>query len=78
MPAAWDDFRFGLKHDSHFGRVAMVGDKTWEEWMVRFCRPFPGVAVMNFNVSESDLAWVWLREKNLSDPQQMKKEKYVS
>ncbi len=75
LPAAWDDLVFGLKHYSDFGRIAMVGDRKWEEWMVRFCKPFTRANVMYFDASECDLAWVWLREENLSSPEEIRKER---
>jgi hypothetical protein len=40
LRAAWDDLEFGLKHYSDFERIAMVGDRKWEEWMANFCKPF--------------------------------------
>src|SRR5438093_13617821 len=31
--AMWDDLKFSLSHASQIERVAMVGDKKWEEWV---------------------------------------------
>ena len=36
LHAAWDDFRFGMRHYRDFDRIAMVGDRRWEEWMATF------------------------------------------
>ena len=41
LHAAWDDFKFSLKHYSDFERIAMVGDRKWEKWMANFCKPLP-------------------------------------
>jgi hypothetical protein len=38
--AMWDDIKFDLKHFSDIERLAMVGDKKWEQGMAAFCRPF--------------------------------------
>ncbi len=62
LHAAWDDLKFGIKHFSDFERIAMVGDKKWEEWMVRFCKPFTHVKLKYFDASEAEAAWKWLRE----------------
>ena len=62
LHAAWDDFKFGLKHFSDFERIAMVGDRKWEQWMAGFCKPFTRAAVKYFDASEVDAAWKWLRE----------------
>ena len=29
--AAWDDFKFGVKHRSAFDKMAIIGNKKWEE-----------------------------------------------
>ena len=62
MHAAWDDFKFALKHYSDFERIAMVGDRKWEKWMASFCKPFTKAKVKYFDRSEVDAAWKWLRE----------------
>jgi hypothetical protein len=62
LHAAWDDLKFGVRHYSDFGRIAMVGDKQWEEWMARFCRPFTRATVKYFDACEEEAAWAWLRE----------------
>jgi SpoIIAA-like len=62
LHAAWDDLKFGIKHFSDFERIAMVGDRKWEEWMARFCKPFIHAAVRYFDASEAEAAWAWLRE----------------
>ncbi len=62
LHAAWDDMKFGAKHFSDFERIAMVGDKKWEEWMAKVCKPFSKASVKYFDVSEAGAAWVWLCE----------------
>lgn len=29
--AAWDDFKFGVKHRNSFNKIAIIGNKKWEE-----------------------------------------------
>jgi hypothetical protein len=60
--AAWDDLKFAAGHYSDFERIAMVGDRKWEEWMARLCKSFSQAAVRYFAVSEVEAAWAWLRE----------------
>jgi hypothetical protein len=62
LHAAWDDFKFGLKHYSDFERIAMVGERKWEAWVSRVCKPFTKATVKYFDKSEVDKAWTWLRE----------------
>jgi len=63
MHAAWDDFKFGVKHYSDFERIAMVGDRRWEKWMASFCKPFTRAKVKFFESSQVEAAWQWLREE---------------
>jgi hypothetical protein len=62
MHAAWDDLKFGLKHFSDFERIAMIGNREWEAWMARLCKPFTKTQVRYFDASEAESAWAWLRE----------------
>ena len=60
LHAFWDDLGFGLKHFGDIPKIAMVGDKKWEEWMTAICKPFTKAKVKYFDESEIDEAWVWL------------------
>ena len=51
--ALWDDIKFDLKHFSHIERLAMVGDKKWEQGMAAFCRPFTTAKVQYFDGAAS-------------------------
>lgn len=62
LSAAWDDFKFGLKHYSDFERIAMIGDTRWEQFMAVMCKPFTRAKVRFFSPKETDVAWTWLRE----------------
>ena len=62
LHAAWDDLKLGLKHYSDFERIAMVGDRKWEELMASFCKPFTRAKVKYFERLEVHAAWTWLLE----------------
>jgi SpoIIAA-like len=62
LHAAWDDFRFGIRHYRSFDRIAMVGDRKWEKWMVTLCKPFTKAKVKYFDASDVDAAWNWIGE----------------
>ena len=38
--ALWDDIKFSATHCTKIKRIAMVGDKKWEKWMAKVCKPF--------------------------------------
>jgi hypothetical protein len=60
LGALWEDSKFDLKHFADIERLAMVGDKKWEEWMAKFCRPFTSAKIQYFPVGELDQARNWL------------------
>ena len=63
LHAAWDDFMMGVKHYSDFGRIAIVGNQAWEEWMAILAKPFTTGQVKYFDVDELDKAWSWVKEE---------------
>ena len=62
MHAMWDDVKFSTTHCTKIKRIALVGDKTWEKWMARVCKPFTMAKIRYFNVTEIDAAKAWLDE----------------
>ncbi len=62
LHGAWDDFKFGVKHYSDVERIALVGDREWEEWMAKLWKPFTKSVVRYFDISKTEQAWAWLKE----------------
>jgi hypothetical protein len=62
LDAFWKDIKFDVRHFKDFEKVAMVGDKRWQEWMVRSIKPFIPAEIKYFNLSEKDLAEQWIRQ----------------
>jgi len=62
LHAAWDDLKFGSKHVIDIEKIALVGDKQWEQWMAKLCKPFTVAKVKYFDAAEIETAWQWLRE----------------
>jgi hypothetical protein len=62
LHALWDDIKFATTHCTKIERIAMVGEKRWQEWMARVCKPFTMAKIRYFDASELDQAWAWLRE----------------
>ena len=61
--ALWEDIKFDLKHFADVERLAMVGEKKWEEWMAKVCKPFTMAKIKYFDVSNVDDAWAWVQEE---------------
>lgn len=58
--ALWDDTRFTFKHFNDISQIAMVGDKTWEKGMSKFCNVFTKAEIRYFDWSELSEAKAWL------------------
>ncbi len=63
IAAVKDDIQFGLKHNHDFEKIALVGDKAWQQWMALMSKPFIKGEVRYFSRSELQAAWDWLRNK---------------
>lgn len=59
--ALWDDIKFDLKHFNDIERLALVGEKKWQEWMATFCKPFTTATVQYFDHQQADQARAWIR-----------------
>jgi SpoIIAA-like len=62
LHALWDDIKFATTHCLAIERIALVGDKKWEEWMAKVCKPFTMAKIRYFNAAELNAAWEWLKE----------------
>ncbi len=62
MHALWDDTKFSTTHCNKVERIALVGEKKWEEWMAKVCKPFTMAKIEYFDASDIESAWEWLEE----------------
>jgi len=62
--ALWDDIKFDVKHFSDIDRLAIVGDKKWEQGMSVFCRPFTTAAIRYFDRTAISQARSWLENES--------------
>ena len=58
--ALWDDIKFATTHCTTINRIALVGEKKWEDAMATVCKPFTMAKVKYFDVHEFDQAVAWL------------------
>ena len=56
--AAWDDFKIGLKHGREFNKIALYGNKKWQEVGAKVGNWFIGGESRFFEDEESALAWL--------------------
>jgi hypothetical protein len=62
LHALWDDIKFATKHCADIERIALVGDRKWEEWMAKVCKPFTLAKIRYFDAAQADQARAWLQE----------------
>ena len=56
--AAWDDMKFGIKHRNAFDKMAIVGNKKWEEVSVNMMGHLMKGKSKFFKEREKALAWL--------------------
>ena len=58
----WCDLKFDVGHKDRFGRIAIVGDKKWEEWGTKLSAPFfPSTEMRFFTLERRHEAEHWVR-----------------
>ncbi len=62
LGALWEDIKFDWKHFNHIERLALVGDRKWEEGMAVFCRPFTTAKIRYFDEAKAEEAHTWIKE----------------
>jgi hypothetical protein len=62
LHALWDDIKFSTTHCTKIERIALVGEKKWEEWMAKVCKPFTKAKIRYFDVSQMEAAKRWIAE----------------
>jgi len=53
---------FDIKYGSQFGKVAMVGEKIWQEWAARLASPVKKEGIKYFDIKDRELALKWIKE----------------
>ena len=58
----WRDAKFDARHADRFGRIAIVGDKRWQEWGTKISDPFFEAEMRFFEREDQPAAEAWLCE----------------
>jgi hypothetical protein len=56
--AAWDDFRLGLRHGSEFEKIAIYGNRKWQQIAARVGSWFVSGEVRYFDSRDEALDWL--------------------
>ena len=60
LHAAWDDFVFGIKHWNDFERIALIGDKRWEEISAKAMDKVMSGEIRFFDTVDRSEARTWI------------------
>ena len=58
LRAAWDDFKLGLKHNNEFEKIAIYGNKNWQEITAKIGSWFISGEVQYFENIDDALSWL--------------------
>ncbi len=58
LRAAWDDFKLGLKHGNEFVKIAIHGNKNWQEITAKIGSWFISGEVKYFDSKKEALVWL--------------------
>ena len=56
--AAWDDLKLGLKHGSKFNKIAIVGNKPWQQLAVKVGAWFISGEIKYFEQKKEATNWL--------------------
>jgi hypothetical protein len=56
--AAWDDFKLGLKHGKEFRKIALLGNRKWQEMASRIGSWFISGKMKYFEDADEALNWL--------------------
>ncbi len=56
--AAWDDFKIGLKHGNEFEKIAIYGNKKWQEVIAKVGGWFISGELAYFENEEDAITWL--------------------
>lgn len=60
--ALWEDIRLDAQVGGKIERLAFIGDKAWEAWMAKICRPFTSAEIQYFESNDAHDAWAWVQD----------------
>lgn len=66
--ALWEDTKFGVHHFSDIERLAVVGEKKWQESLATFCKPFTAATIRYFDHAQAHEARVWVMAEHARSP----------
>jgi hypothetical protein len=63
LPSLWEDLKMDTAHARDYEKIAMVGDKKWQEWITQFMKPFTNAEIKYFNIDQKEDAKNWIESQ---------------
>lgn len=60
LTALKEDLQFDIKYGDRFGRVAIVGERSWQDWATKIFSLFFNTPTRFFEQTETEQAWQWV------------------
>lgn len=61
LHAAWDELMLAMKTKNAIGRIALVGEKPWQQHLPRYLKPFTDAEVRYYDSHDYDAAQEWVK-----------------
>jgi len=61
LPGLWEDLKMDTAHAKDYEKIAMVGDKKWQEWIAQFMKPFTNADIRYFDLKDKETAKQWIK-----------------
>lgn len=62
--AFWKDLQLDAKYIGHFDRIAVAGDKKWQDWGTKLVNPITKEELKFFPIDQTDEAWDWIEQNH--------------
>ena len=51
-----------MSHADDYEKIAMVGDKKWQDWITQFMKPFTNAEIRYFDSEQKEEAKEWINQ----------------
>ena len=57
----WEDLKMDAAHAKDYEKIAMVGNKKWQNWITKFMKPFTNAEIKFFDLKDKETAKQWIK-----------------
>ena len=63
LEALWEEIKFDFRHATDYGKVAVVGEPKWLDWLSLAASPFTTAKIKHFPPDQRLHALNWIKEE---------------